>query len=206
MGGYKGVLPYFFPALGYFPYILLLLDMEKSTKIALISGSIIAFSGIVYFWYKKKAAASNSDSQLPDNNLSDLEKIYNQLLRTIGTQQQQPQTPQQLAAIKEAQAQEQAKSQFQPQSPQSQFQTQPQKKQPQPQPQPQKPQTQEYKTQSGYYASGYGSYGSAGGGYSYGGGTNTGYSVYSGSIAGYGSNAWWLKDRGYGGIISDYAT
>ena len=181
--------------------------MQKSTKIALISGSIIAFSGIVYFMYKKKSGSVSN--QLADNSLSDLEKIYNQLLRTIGTQQQQPQTPQQLAAIKEAQAQEQAKSQFQPQSPQSQFHTQPQKKpQPQPQPQPQKPQTQEYKTQSGYYASGYGSsvYGSAGGGYSYGGGTNTGYSVYSGSIAGYGSNSWWLKDRGYGGIISDYAT
>ncbi|NBO22874.1 hypothetical protein EBU94_06020, partial [bacterium] len=67
-------------------FLYYLYTMQKNTKIALISGSIIAISLGAYLWYKSKKKQSGGGDVI-----SDLQKIYNQLLERseqgTGTQQ-----------------------------------------------------------------------------------------------------------------------
>jgi hypothetical protein len=190
----------------YYLYI-----MQKTTKIALISGSIIAISIGAFLWYKNRSKQQLGNKQ---SDLTDLEKIYNQLL--LGN------TPIISGGIK--QSSEMRKTEKVGQEPtQSPIQTQ-QNKPPKPtppKPNPPKPNptkptepTPSYNSYSTYDSpteSGYSSVGSYGGDYGQTGNDyGSGYSGsfdYSGSGGGYSIGGGFtirLEDRGYGGNLSDY--
>lgn len=184
-------------------FLYYLYTMQKNTKIALISGSIIAISLGAYLWYKSKKKQSGGADVV-----SDLQKIYNQLLERseqgTGTQQgsgtqQSGQDESQRQSYKETSSSQQSSQQSA-----NQKQLEQQKKQeeqffkPKDETQPKNPfeyNDAQYKLSA--YSTGTGDYG----GYS---------SNREGSAYGYGSNwgtygsGFWDRDRGYGGHISDY--
>ena len=187
-------------SINFFLYYLYI--MQKTTKIALISGSIIAISIGGFLWYKKRNKQQLGNKQ---SDLTELEKIYNQLLSGN--------TAISSGGIK--QSTEMRKFEKVGQEPtQSPIQTQQKTKKPTPPKPPSPPkQTEPTPTYNSYDSSptesGYSSVGSYGGDYGansggdYGG--NSGSFDYSGS--GYTSGGGFtirLEDRGYGGNISDY--
>lgn len=185
--------------------------MQKSTKIALISGSIIAISVGAYLVYRKKKQEQNVDSGV----ISDLQKIYNQLLAKTrsGAAQSGTQTSQGTGQDESQRQPYKEPSTSQPSTQTSQTQQKQadqQKKQQEEffKPKDQQPQPANKYNDAQYalppYQTGGADYGTGGyqtgggyGGYGYGsgnwyGGTGTGW--------GYGTRL----DRGYGGNISDY--
>lgn len=192
----------------FFLYYLYM--MQKSTKIALISGSILAISLGAFFWYRKRKTQKEQQS---GNVLTDLEKIYNQLLSGSrptsqgGTQQGGTQSGTQRSGQDESQRQSYKEPTQSSQSSQTQTanqkQLEQQKKQEEqffkPKDSQQQPQSPMQYNDAQYNLPAYGSGGDSGyntGGYN----SNTG--GYS-SMGAYG-NSWLNGERGYGGNISDY--
>ena len=182
--------------------------MQKNTKIALISGSIIAISLGVFLWYKSKKKQS---AESGGDVVSDLEKIYNQLLAGSGSGIQQG-TASQQSTQQRGQDESQRQSYKEPTSQQpstssqqaNQKQLEQQKKKEEDFFKPkdtQQPQNPFANNDAQYNMPAYGT--SDTGGYSaYGSNRGSGYG-YGSNLGAYGTG-FWDRDRGYGGNISDY--
>lgn len=192
-------------------FLYYLYTMQKNTKIALISGSIIAISLGVFLWYKSKKKQSEESG---GDVVSDLEKIYNQLLAGSGSGIQQGTASQQSTQQQRGQDESQRQSYKEPTSQQpstsaqqaNQKQLEQQKKKEEdffkPKDTQQQPQNPFANNDAQYNMPAYGT------------SDTGGYSAYGsnrdGSGYGYGSNwgtygsGFWDRDRGYGGNISDY--
>lgn len=188
----------------FFLYYLYM--MQKSTKIPLISGSILAISLGAFFWYRKRKTQQTQAG----NVLTDLKKIYNQLLSGSrptsqgGTQQSGTQRSGQDESQRQSYKEPTQSSQAQTQTA-TQKQLEQQKKQEEqffkPKDSQQQPQSPMQYNDAQYNLPAYGSGGDSG--YNTGGYNSSNTGGYSSSWGAYG-NSWLNGERGYGGNISDY--